>query len=252
MILIDTHVTDLAAGYEAICEFVATLESTWLPGFDRSYQRRQEEYRRAIQKHEERGLFLRTLLKTPKPPNRPPPRFKEEVTARLHDAWTDSFRAARPLINDTFLNLLRETFNDSFYAVTHLQLQPNLTAPVVVLGPPGIMLIVEAQNGRSSQQPQPPPKQILQQSAVAIRELLRPSDYPDTPIHAGSTEYWQEYLPEIAVQNILDPQNVFALTDTLLAHHQELSHARTFSALATAENLTKREKDNLLRMAATL
>ena len=79
MILIDPQVNDLAAGYALIRDFVDTLESTWLPGFDRSYQRRQEEYRRAIQKHEERGLFLRTLLKTPKPPNRPPSDFKEET-----------------------------------------------------------------------------------------------------------------------------------------------------------------------------
>ena len=34
--------------------------------------------------------------------------------------------------------------------------------------------------------------------------------------------------------------------------HQELSQAPTFSALTSAEKLTKREKDTLLQMAATL
>ena len=251
MILIDTHVTDLAAGYEAICEFVTTLESTWLPGFDRSYRRRQDEYRKAIQKHEERGLFLRTLLKTPKPPNRPPPHFKEEVTTRLHDEWTASF-TAEPSGN-SITNLLHETFDDRFYAVVHLPLKPDLIAPIVALGPPGIILIGETENGRSTQpSSQPPPKQNLQQSTVAIRELLRPSSFPDIPIHAGSVAYWQQSPAADVTTNELDQPSVFALTDTLLAHQQEFNHVRTFSALATAETLTKREKDNLLRMAATL
>jgi hypothetical protein len=277
MFLIDTHVAELAAGYEVICEFLATLESTWLPGFDRSYHRRQDEYRKALQKHEERGLFLRTLLKTPKPPNRPPPRFKEEVSARLHDEWTASFTTARPSHDSELLDLLSETLDDSFYTIPRLQLHPNLTAPALVLASPAQFLFVETD--QSPEPSQTSPQQIWQQTAVAISDLIHQADLPglpaETPINGGifipknssilpqetdltatipaaGADFWQHWLAENTKQTIYNQKTLFAITDTLLSHHQELTNAHTFSALTTAEKLTKREKDNLLRMAATL
>ena len=249
MILVNPNVTDLSAGNALINAFNITLETTWLPGFEQSYERRMNEYQIALEKHENRGLFLRTLIRKPKRPNRLPAGYKEETIQRLRTAWYNSIAAVPPAALLETLKPLQEGLDDSYLAIAELLLQANLAAPLIVLGPPGIIL---AANEGPKQPYQPPAEQALQESAIALREQLQQTEWPDMPIHAGRPTYWEEKLAEIGAQQVLDQQELFTLTDTLLSRHQELSMESTFSALSSAENLTEVEKDNLLRMAATL
>jgi hypothetical protein len=50
MILVRNNITDLAAGHLAIDAFIFTLEDSWMPGFSRSYERRQKAYLKAVQR----------------------------------------------------------------------------------------------------------------------------------------------------------------------------------------------------------
>lgn len=252
MIFIDPKVTDLAGGYEVIQRFITTMRAEWLPAFERSYTRRSEEYREAVEKYENRGLFLRTLLRKPKQPRRIPVRYGAEVEARLKDDWTDSFRMAQGTAVNIAAERFQETLDDHFFALTELQLQDKLAGPLLIIGLPGIIIVEEVENGLTNQPAQLPPEQLLQQTAIAVRALLQTSDYADVPIHAGGPQYWLQNLQEISAQIELDAPSVFKLIDILLARHQELSHERTFSALSKAEKLSEREKYNLLKMAATL
>ncbi len=227
--------TELAAGYVVIEGFLATLDSTWLPGFLRSYERRSAEYEKALEKYEERGLFLRTLFRKPKRPNRPPANYRSETAERMRRAWRESFATAEPADSSDYA-LLSRVFNDDFLALSDLRLRESLTAGLVAVGPPGIIVVGDDEG-------------LVAETAVAMDELLAGTALEGTPVHAVAQGALME---ESVAEKVLDGQDVFVLADVLLARGQAAGSGRTFSARVTAEKLAQQEKDNLLRMAATL
>ena len=227
--------------------FLDTMRREWLPGFEQSYQRRSKEYQEALKKYEKRGLFLRTLLRKPKMPNRLPARYPADVERRLLADWRESFTEDRKAINSEAV--LEETFGEDFLALYDLRLEINLDIMLLVVGPPGIILTAEtAETGTQPSQPE----KSLKRAQATIVDILQASAATNVPIYSGSKSDRQAYLTDIAARNELEPQKVWAVTDLLLDRHQALSESGTLSALAAAEKLTAREKDNFLRMAATL
>ena len=243
MILLKRSISDLAAAYQQICEFNQTLEDTWIPGFYRSYERRQAAYLNAVQRYEERSKLTRLIFKKPKPPGRPSPGLQKEIAGRLWQDWTGSLRfpledetAGDELSensgsaeNDHLVNALVKRMDDRFFAITELQTSYEETPVTAVVGPTGGWIVSAIQDDQTQLTFKPLPD-------------LDFSQLPDSRSTALEK-------PE---RDIIDQLVVFQIIDDLLSYHQDYHTDDTISAQREAERLMSREKDSLLKLAATL
>lgn len=243
MILLNRNLTDLAVAYQQICEFNQTLEQSWIPGFYRSYKRRHAAYIIAVHRYEERSRFTRMLFKRPKPPGNPPPGLQDEITGRLWEDWmasisdiTNENDFAEEIINETVRSEYAQRnktfdnmFDDEFFAITRLQTSFEKKPVTVVIGPSGAWI------------------------AHTKKDEKTKMDF--TPLPDLARDYYPESLPaEVAntEQNHLDQLTIFKIIDGLLSHHQKICGDEPISALIEAERLMSQEKNNLIRLAATL
>lgn len=243
MILLKQNLTDLAAAYQQICEFNRTLEKSWIPGFYRSYERRQAAYRIAVRRYEERSRFTRILFKRPKPPGYPPPGLQDEVADRLWADWVVSIsykskgsEIAEDILNETSISndsqrikTLDKMFDDKFFTITKLQTRFEKKPITAVIGPSGAWIV------------HPKKDEEFQIDFTPLPDLAR--------------DYYPESLPEEAAsaeQNYLDQLPIFKIVDGLLSHHHKICGDDPISALTETERLMSQEKNNLLRLAATL
>jgi hypothetical protein len=302
MICIKLDLTALAAGQLAINEFNSELEQTWMPGFSRSYDRRQEAYAKATQRYEERNLFLRLLFKKPKKPQRPPARYSDQVAVRLRQDWLDSMKATTDAASRTdkdmqaanvdgtqrFRDILSGLLDERFLAVANLQTHPQLTADLIVTGPTGIWLFQlndrhghlsdsEREDGQHTSslanwsytseaigaslhtsaqlEPATIAKLLPLKGGVIYmsdREQRQLQAEAPTAVRFGRLDECRRWLEEPSARDDVEQLTIFQILDSLLVHHQALRHLETVSALTLAQKLMKREKDALLRMAATL
>ena len=301
MILISLNLTELAAGQQALNEFNRELEHAWMPGFSRSYERRQELYRKAYQRYEERNLFLRLLFRKPKQPQQPPAGYSEQLTLRLQQDWLDSLQpaskpayaggSAPPLTKVTtqsFLDFLAGFLDDRFFALADLQTDQQMTADVLVAGPSGIWLFaLDDGHGRPPPSPHndnqhPSSQASWEHTSAAITVTLQSTTQlnpaataallplkggvilstdqqqsqsqakPPAAVRYGRHDDCRRWLEEPSAGDDIDQLTILQTLDSLQSRHQELQQLNTVSALATAQKLMKREKDQLLRLAATL
>jgi hypothetical protein len=292
MILVRNNITDLVAGHLAIDAFIFTLEDSWMPGFSRSYERRQKAYLKAVQRHEERNAVLRMLFKKPKAPRRPPPGYSKQVAARLRQDWLDSLQpksvttdGSEPQADaagiNSFLNDLSAGVDDRYFALANLQAAAHLSADLLVVGPSGIWLFLLPDDGqdhpphtyharwlrtaeaiaaslqKTPQRDIPAPNSLLPLNGGVI--LTSKPQQPQTEIEPefssvrfGSQSDSLRWLEAAPPNENIQQLQTFHILDSLLSQHQKLGNTEPDSAVTSAEKLMKREKDELLRLAATL
>ncbi len=243
MIHVRKNVTDLAGAYLQICEFNQTLEKSWIPGFFRSYERRQSSYLEAVHRYEERSMFTKLLFKKPKPPGKPPPGLQDEVAGRLWNDWIVSI--SDPASSTNFVEEIRESIKranndrlrngleggmyDRIFIITELQSKRNTDLVTAVIGPDGGWIVSKNQD-------------------EVLRLDIEP--FPDREI--GNPQNFQSLAKAESENNTLDQLAVFKIIDGLLSIHQNTLKVNTISAQQKAEYLMGREKDSLLKLAATL
>ncbi len=240
MVVVNKQVTELAAGFEVIEGFLETMRSEWLPGFERSFVRRNREYQEALEKHNNRRFFLRTLLRKPKQPKRMPARYPAHAEARLRGDWVDSWRSSDQASQITAIFWLHEVSRGEDLVLLDLSLRREWVLPLVILGSRGILLPggvdrpIEASDATYGQ-------------IAAVHDLLQSRGWPEIDI-TTMVEDWQSGEDKSALERMV----VLELADLLLSCHQELNPGRTLSAMKKAEKLAVKEKYNLLKMAANL
>ncbi len=237
MIVIDPRVTELAAGYARIEQFMDTMRREWLPGFERSYTRRNQEYQQALAKYEKRGFFMRTLLRKPKKPRRLPANYTADVEERLWQRWTEAIASKDKNSHDALLGNLGQEMDERYLAIRNVQLAGQVIVALIVCGPPGAMIVEEAEARMA--------KEVMQQ-------LITGTEVAEAPIVVGDAAYWIEQAAAIAAPPVLAPKQVYTLADIVLARHHSCTPGRGISAARAAEKAAEKEKFNLLKMAATL
>lgn len=239
MILLKPSITDIAAAYQQICEFQQMLAQNWVPGFFRSYDRRQAAYDLAWQRHKERGALMRLLFRMPKPPGRPSPTLRNEISERLWQDWIASLSYNKlfdekdgnvdKAVSDNLFDGLKKFKGDEFFAIVGLMTRFAKSPLTVVIGPTGAWKV----NIRNDDQKQ------LDIIPISGAESDRSRKFPSSAVGDSA-------------QVTLDEQSSFQLIDDLLTYHQSVHKENLVSALGEAERLMSREKAYMLKLAATL
>ena len=229
MIILKRSLVDIAAAYQQIYLFNQTLKDTWLPGFIRSYERRQAAYLNSINRYENRHWLWRLLFKSPKPPRRLPNDIYNKITQKLWEDWIGSMRMqiedeAVDQDKKNILNTLNYRLNDQYFILTGIHPQGKETNKTIVVSSSGSWIVC-----------------LEKESELCIRSWDEPAKSLETSPFTKQLEMSDD-----------EKMGVFLKIDELLAFHQSIVPEETISALQDANRLINREKDYLLRLAANL
>lgn len=234
MILLKPSLGDLAPAYELIGEFSSSLKNKWIPGFNQSYARKQAAYLKATESYAGRGRFMRLIFKSPKPPGKPPPGLYNEMTGRLWQDWITKISypidTVPGLTNSErkLLTTLDATLDEQHFVLTGLQSRFDESRVTIAVGPSGVC-IVRPRHDRP----------VLDSSFLPeIEYIPLPISWP-----LDKDEPHDEHAARLAI---------FKTINELASYHLSTTEDKPISALKIAEQIINQEKDELLKLAATL
>ncbi|MDX1414859.1 MAG: hypothetical protein R3293_11760 [Candidatus Promineifilaceae bacterium] len=229
----------MAAAYEQLFRFNIALEKEWIPGFLRSYERRQATFMQAQQRYQERSRLVRLIFKQPKPPNKLPAGIQSKISNR---AWQD------------WINSLRDNFSQVAHEREHMELMRltrQIGAPNESESDP--VFIVHNINARFSNHPIT--AIVGSNGSWYFNPLDNPNDIALETLPVHNRKLSNEFTPKVmAIPGQENPglQTIFENLDDLLTYHQACLKEKTESALERANQIIAREKKGLLKLAASL